>query len=566
MTASTRPTPDMFSHATWPDIAPRFDELAEKPLGLENVDAWLHEWSDLEVAINEAIERASVAYTVDTTDEVAEEAYNRLTGQVAPNLQEQTVRLARRLLELDYEPADLAVLIKTFRNQEEIFRPKNVAINQKLQPLAARYERITGGMTAIWDGERIPLAQLRPYLHDPDRTVRKRAYLKGTVPYIRNRSKLADIFDRQYVLRQKLAKNAGFANYRDFAFREKNRFDYTPADCAAFHDAVSETIVPVVKRMHAGKAKQLGVRSLRPWDQYNDRLGRPGLIPYTTTDELISVTSRMLGNVNPVFGDYLNTMNREGLLDLESREGKAPGGYCTFFEYTGRPFIFMNASKTQDDVETMLHEGGHAIHAFEALQHVPLSFARYPGQEMGEVGSMAMELLAAPYLEASKGGFYSEEDARRARREHLEGILFFFTWCATIDAFQHWIYTSGKGGDRTMRDAAWQEIAGRFNGGIDWSGLEHESIARWYRQLHIWLVPFYYIEYGIAQLGALQVWRNSLSDQAGATEAYRKALALGNTRPLPELFETAGARFAFDAATIGELAELLEGKLAELDD
>ena len=274
----------------------------------------------------------------------------------------------------------------------------------------------------------------------------------------------------------------------------------------------------------------------------------------------------MLGKVNPVFGEYLETMAKEGLLDLESREGKAPGGYCTSFEFTERPFIFMNASKTQDDVETLLHEGGHAIHAFEALKHVPVSFARMPGEEMCEVASMAMELLAAPYLETSKGGFYSEADAKRARREHLEGILYFFTWCATIDAFQHWLYTSGKGDDRTMRDAAWQEIAGRFNGAVDWSGLEHESIARWYRQLHIWLVPFYYIEYGIAQLGALQVWRNSKTDQAAATEAYRTALALGNTRPLPELFATAGARFAFDAETIGELAGLIESELATLED
>ena len=566
MTASTRPAPGDFANATWPEILPRFDSLADAPLDLSKVETWLEDWSDLHVAISEAIARAAVAYTVDTTDAAAEEAYNRLSGDVAPQLQEQTVRLARRLLALDYEPDDLKIMIKTFRNQEEIFRPRNVAINQKLQRLDARYEKITGGMTAVWDGERIPLAQLRPYLLDPDRTVRRKAFLKGLAPYARNRSKLADIFDQQYALRQRMAKNAGFSNYRDFVFREKNRFDYTPDDCVVFHDAVAETIVPVVKRLHAKKAKALGVRALRPWDLMADPFGRPGLKPYESTADLISGSARMLGKVNPVFGEYLETMDREGLLDLESREGKAPGGYCTFYEYSRRPFIFMNASKTQDDVETLLHEGGHAIHSFEVLEHVPISFARYPGEEMAEVASMAMELLAAPYLTKDEGGFYSEAEARRARREHLEGILSFFTWCATIDAFQHWLYTSGKGGDRTMRDAVWQEIAGRFNGGVDWSGFEHESIARWYRQLHIWLVPFYYIEYGIAQLGALQVWRNSRSDQAAATEAYRKALALGNTRPLPELYETAGARFAFDTETIGELAALVEQQLADLED
>jgi oligoendopeptidase F len=566
MTASARPTPDDFSGATWPAILPRFDALAEAPLDLENVETWLREWSDLNVAIGEAIERASVAYTVNTNDKVSEEAYNRLTGDVAPQMQEQTVRLSARLLELDYEPDDLKVMLKTLRNQQEIFRPENVAINQQLQRLDAKYEKITGGMTALWEGERIPLARLKPFFLVPDRATRKRAFRKGLAPYVRNRNKLAQIFDQQYALRQQMAANAGFENYRDFVFREKNRFDYTPADCLAFHDAVAETIVPVVTRLNDAKRSQLGVRTLRPWDTAADPFKRPGLAPYEATDELIAASTRMLGKVNPVFGDYLETMNREGLLDLESREGKAPGGYCTFYEYSGRPFIFMNASKTQDDVETLLHEGGHAIHTFEVMQNVPISFARYPGEEMAEVGSMAMELLAAPYLEKEQGGFYSPDDARRARREHLEGILSFFTWCATIDAFQHWIYTSGTGGDANARDAAWLEISGRFNAGVDWSGYERDSIARWYRQLHIWLVPFYYIEYGIAQLGALQVWRNSKTDQAAATEAYRKALALGNTRPLPELFATAGARFAFDAETIGELAQLIEDELATLAD
>jgi oligoendopeptidase F len=567
MTASTaaRPTPDDFAQATWPDILPRFDELAEAPLDLSNVEEWLQTWSDLHVAIDEAIERASVAYTVDTTDKSAEEAYNRLTGDVAPQVQEQTVRLSERLLGLDYEPEDLKIMLKTLRNQREIFRPENVAVNQKLQRLDARYEKITGGMTALWEGERIPLAQLRPYLLVPDRSVRKRAFRKALAPYVRNRNKLAAIFDQQYVLRQELAANAGFDNYRDYVFREKNRFDYTPDDCVAFHDAVAETIVPAVTRLNEKKRTNLGVRSLRPWDTAADPFKRPGLVPYQKTADLIEGATRMLTRVDPIFGEYLETMNEEGLLDLESRAGKAPGGYCTGFEYSGRPFIFMNASKTQDDVETLLHEGGHAVHAFEILQHVPLSFARYPGEEMAEVGSMAMELLAAPYLEKEQGGFYSADDARRARREHLEGILSFFTWCATIDAFQHWIYTNGQGGDADARDAAWLEISGRFNAGVDWSGYERDSIARWYRQLHIWLVPFYYIEYGIAQLGALQVWRNSKDDQAAATQAYRTALALGNTRSLPELFETAGARFAFDAETIGELAQLVEDELATLE-
>jgi oligoendopeptidase F len=459
----------------------------------------------------------------------------------------------------------MAVVLRKFRNQQEIYRPENVPLIQDLQPLDARYQRITGEMTAEWDGKTVALAQLKPYLQNPDRAVRERAYRLMLAPYIEQREALADVFDEQYALHQRIAANAGFADFRDFMFREKNRFDYTPADCEAFHDAVAATVVPALAKRYERRRALLGVDTLRPWDTGADPLGRPALRPYEAIDELVTGTVRMLSRVNPVFGEYLATMQREGLLDLESRPGKAPGGYCTGLEYSKRPFIFMNASGTQDDVETLLHEGGHAIHAFETMDTLPLTFQRYPGEEMGEVGSMAMELLAAPYLEREQGGYYSPEDARRARTEHLEGVLSGIAWIAAIDAFQHWIYAGGEGHDRDARDAAWKRISARFDGGLDWSSAEAESLGRWYRQLHIFLVPFYYIEYGIAQLGALQVWRNSLSDQAQATAAYRRALALGNTRSLPELFEAAGATFAFDRATIGELVTLVETHLAEMD-
>jgi oligoendopeptidase F len=478
---------------------------------------------------------------------------------------EQRVRLSERLLDLGYERDDLAVVLRKFRNQKAIYRPENVPLIQELQPLDARYQRITGEMTAEWEGKTVALAQLKPYLQNPDRTVRERAFRLMLGPYIEQRDALADVFDEQYALRQRIAENAGFADFRDFMFQEKNRFDYTPADCEAFHDAVAETVVPALAKRYERRRGLLGVETLRPWDTGADPLGRPALKPYEQIDELVTGTEQMLGRVDPVFGAYLATMRQEGLLDLESRPGKAPGGYCTGFEFSKRPFIFMNASGTQDDVETMLHEGGHAIHAFETMERLPLTFQRYPGEEMAEVGSMAMELLAAPYLAREEGGFYSVEDAARARTEHLEGVLSALAWIAAIDAFQHWIYASGDGHDRDARDAAWQRIADRFDGGLDWSGAEAEGLARWYRQLHIFLVPFYYIEYGIAQLGALQVWRNSLRDQAGAIAAYRQALALGNTRSLPELYEAAGARFAFDRETIGELVEMIEATLAEMD-
>jgi oligoendopeptidase F len=565
MTTAVRPTPGDFKDATWGEILPRFDALAADPLDVSNAASWLEEWSALEEALAEATALASIAYTTDTTNREYEAAYERFAGEIEPQVAEQRVRLSERLLALDYAPDDLAVTIRNFRNQQEIFRAENVPLRQALQKLDAEYQRITGTMTAEWDGKTIPLAQLKPYTLDPDRAVRERAFRKGFEPYEQQREALASVFDRQLELRQQIAKNAGFANFRDYVFREKNRFDYTPADCETFHDAVAAKVVPALTRRHEKRRALLGVDSLRPWDLSADPLGRPGLKPYATVDELIAGSANMLGRVSPAFGEYLEIMNREGLLDLDSREGKAPGGYCSSLDYRRRPFIFMNGAGTQDDVETLLHEGGHCIHAFEAFEHLPLTFQRYPGEEMSEVGSMAMELLAAPYLEKSEGGFYSKEDANRARIDHLESVLEGIAWIATVDAFQHWIYTHPEGADAAARDEQWQQVKARFDPSVDWSGIEDLQVARWYRQLHIFLVPFYYIEYGLAQLGALQVWRNSLTDQAGAVAAYRQALALGNTRGLPDLYAAAGARFSFNEDVVGELVELVEDQLAKLE-
>ena len=291
---------------------------------------------------------------------------------------------------------------------------------------------------------------------------------------------------------------------------------------------------------------------------------RSPLKPFDNVGTLITQAETIFARVDPKLGEYFTTMATEHLLDLDSRKGKAPGGYCIDYPYRGRPFIFMNAVGVNGDVETLLHEAGHAFHVFEA-HHIPLYWQRSPGSEMAEVASMSMELLTAPYLAKQDGGYYDTAAARRARIEHLEGILQALPHIAAVDAFQHWIYISGEGHDRDARDTAWLRLRARFEQGVDWSGLEQERVARWYRQLHIFLYPFYYIEYGIAQLGALQVWRNSLADHAGALAAYRRALALGATAPLPQLFEAAGAELAFDAETMGGLVALIEAQLAALE-
>jgi oligoendopeptidase F len=309
---------------------------------------------------------------------------------------------------------------------------------------------------------------------------------------------------------------------------------------------------------------QMSLDSLRPWDTGHDPEGREPLTPYDTVTQLNSTAQTIFGRVDPVFGDQFQTMIDEELLDLESRQGKRPGGFCTSFPDSKRPFIFMNASGVARDVRTLLHEAGHAFHGFAAFD-LPFVFQRHPGSEMAEVASMSMELLAAPSLHVSTGGYYNEDDYRRARVDHLEGILDIFPWVATVDAFQHWLYTNPDAADRDARDAYFRELCTRFDPHTDWSGLDAERSARWHKQLHLFLYPFYYIEYGIAQLGALQVWRNSLEDQAGAVKAYRDALALGGSRPLPELFDAAGARMIFDADGMGELVGLVESEIESLE-
>ncbi len=565
MTARTLPgSPDAFAEATWADILPYYDDLATRPLDREGADAWLGEWSTLEELLDEARNLAEIAYTVDTTDPAKEAAQVRWSAEIGPVRQEQQVRLARRLLDLGYSRPDLDQVLKRWRTQIELFREENLPLLEQLEGLNTQYNKITGSFTVEWDGEEIPLPRLAPFLLSPDRATRERAFRLGAKNYVERHDELADLFGKQYAIRQQIARNAGFDNFRDYVFRDYMRFDYTPADCERFHEAVEQTVVPAVARLHERRRRRMGLDTLRPWDTEPDPEGREPLRPFTEVQPWIGRTTALFARVDPALGDYFKTMEDEKLLDLDSRKGKAPGGYCTTLEHRGRPFIFMNAAGVHDDVNTLLHEAGHAFHAFESDAQ-PLVWQRQYGAEIAEVASMAMELLAAPFLAEEQGGYYSDADARRARVDHLEGILTILPHIASVDAFQHWIYTGGEGHDAAARDAAWLRVRARFEPSVDWSGLEAERIARWYRQLHIFLIPFYYIEYGIAQLGALQVWRNSLRDPAAALTSYRRALALGGTRPLPELFATAGGRLAFDAATMGELVTLIEDQLAALE-
>lgn len=548
----------------WADFERVYDSLAAEPLDQAAAEDWLARWARFEDALAEIREQVHYDYTCNTADADLESLNLKFQSEIEPRAEEQRVRLSRRLLDTGFSRADLVESLRRFRTTRDIYRPENVPLQSQELALISEHEKVTGNMTATWRGEELPLPMLRPFMQDPDRGVRESAWRLHRKPYMDQREELANLFSKQYELRQQIARNAGFDNYRDYKHIEKHRYDYTPADCYDFHEAVLEIAVPAAERIYDRRRDEMGLDSLRPWDVDVDPSGRPPLRPFEDDRDFRTRASDIFDRVDPDLGERFRIMDAEGLLDLASRKGKAPGGYMTDLPVRKRPLIFMNASGIADDVVTLVHEAGHAFQGFEQFDNGLMFCQRWPGMEMAEVGSMAMELLSAPYWARDSGGYYDQDDYRRARIDHLEGVILFFPHCATIDAFQHWVYTDPHGADPAERDEHWLDLRRRYERGIDYTGLERERIARWYQQLHIFEVPFYYIEYGIAQLGALQVWRNSIRDQAAAVAAYRRALGFGSTRPLPELFATAGIKLAFDRETLAELIGLVEEELERL--
>jgi oligoendopeptidase F len=555
-------SPEALSGASWSDIAPFYDALAEITVVPAAVGGWVSTWSRLEELVEEAGTLATVAYTCDTANEAKEAANRRWTSEIFPKAAEQQVRLARRLLAFGYSPPGLEPTLRNFRTDIEIFREENVALFSQLEELTTSYQKLTGGLSVDWDGELKTIPQLQPFLKVRDRSVRERAFHAGGAAYIDQKGELSALFDRMYALRQEVAQNAGFADFQAYAFRAKHRVDYTPDDVAVFHDAVEATVTPALERMMEYRRQRLEVDALRPWDTQIDLETTRPVKPFEDLTGFVDPAKRIFDALDPELGAQFRRMSNEGLLDLESRPGKAPGGYCTKLAFRGVPFIFMNAVGVPDDVNTLVHEAGHSFHDF-AAQSQPLIWQRSVGHEAAELASMSMELLVVPHL-ARPTGYYSAAEARVAHIEQLEDILVSLAHIASVDAFQRWIYTSGAGHDAAARDAAWLRIRGRFERGVDWTGLEAERVIRWYRQLHIFEYPFYYIEYGIAQLGALQIWRASRQDSRATVERYCRALALGGTQSLPEIYRAAGVRLIFDEAGMRDLVELVEHRMWEL--
>ncbi|MFI5272083.1 MAG: M3 family oligoendopeptidase [Ktedonobacterales bacterium] len=557
-----------FSTWTWDQIAPYYDDLVARDLTTANVEQWLADWTSISALLDEVNTRYTVITTANTADEESERRYTVYLDQIVPAMMAAEQRVKQKLLDSGLHPQGFEQPLKKLRAEAALYREANVPLQAEHRKLGLEYEKIAGARNVTWEGREIPALQLFTVLEEPDRERRERAWRLIRARTAQDSPALSDLWRRLIGVRARIAANAGFDSFRAYRWQQLFRFDYSPEDAKRFHTAIEEVAVPAANRIFAERRERLGVSTLRPWDVDVDTANRPALHPYDTIEELETKTSNIFRQVEPDFGGYFETMRSEGLLDLDSRKNKAPGGYSLTYTVTRRPVIYSNSVGAHEDVQTLLHEGGHAFHAFEAA-HLPYLQQRIEQMtpiEFAEVASMSMELLGGPYLTKQFGGFYNDAEAARARTDHLAGNIVFWPYMAMIDALQHWIYEhQDEAADIERVDEVWAGLEDRFRPSWDWSGLEQEKRTFWRRQGHVWVDPFYYVEYGMAQLGAVQVWGNSLRDPSAAVAAYRHALSLGATVSLPDLYTAAGARFAFDADTLRAAVELMERVRGELE-
>ncbi len=551
--------PSDFVISDWASLEPFFILLNDRqPGSVSELEQWLRDASELEAVISEEACWRQIKMTCDTENKALEESFNYFMLELQPRIQPWSDTLNRKLVASPFvqqlPTAQYATFLRNIRKQIDLYREKNVPIQAEISVLQQQYGVIAGKMTIIINDQEYTLQQAAKFLEDEDREVREKVYRQIVERRYQDRDALDRLFNQLLQKRNQLALNAGMENYRAYRFLELGRFDYDHSMCEQFHQAVKDEVMPLINEIYAKKKERLGLTTLRPWDIEAEPIGTKPLRPFANGQELTQKSIDCLRRLHPFFGDCIETLRTKGHLDLESRKGKAPGGYNCPLAETGAPFIFMNAAGTLDDVTTMIHEGGHAVHSF--LTHsLPLNgFKEYP-TEIAEVASMSMELFSMGYWDS----FFSDPaEWQRAKEQQLERVITIFPWIATIDKFQHWIYTHPQH-SVAERNEAWLSILNEYSSSvIDFSGLESYRSYQWQRQLHLFEVPFYYIEYGIAQLGAIGLWQQYHQDQARALDHYINALSLGGTKTLPELFNAAGLPFDFSAARIRSLMQFVQ--------
>ena len=557
--------PAGFRFAAPKDLAPYYEELLHRPIhSVVQLWQWLCDRGHLGSEVSEYFSRCFLAVSRDTEDEAAQQTYRQAVSEFLPFITEQDNLLDRRLAACPYvdkiEDESIVLYLRNLRNQLAIYREVNTPLHTKTQLCAKQHSKLFAGMDIQVDDQRITLQRAGAMLEIPDRPQRESVYHKINRRILSDATELEAIFDTLLTKRHQMAQNAGFANYRDYRFAELNRFDYTPEDCRDFHTAVRREIVPLLDQAYRYRKASLRLDRLRPWDLNTDPEGRPPLQPFRDIDELVERSAACLDRLDPDFGNILRRMEAAGHLDLESRPGKRPGGYNMPLLASGMPFIFMNATSSVADMRTLLHECGHALHSYLSKDREP-AFTRRVPPEAAELAAMSMELLSMEHWDLF---FPDPREWKRARLHQLEMVLKVLPWVATIDAYQHWLYTH-PGHDQATRREAWLQTFHRYRAPIvDHTGLEEYTAHLWHKQLHLFEVPFYYIEYGIAQLGALAVWRAYRDDPAGTMQRYRQALELGYSCSVPDIYAAMGIPFDFSPEYVTELARFVADELESL--
>lgn len=551
---------------TWEDIQPYFIDLKEREIKSKaDFIRWLQDRSELDAILEENAAWRYIKMTVDTRDKELSQSYTYFVTEIQPQLAPLDDELNQKMMaysyveELKAQP-DYAIYFRSVQKDLNLFQEENISIEAEISEQAQQYGAISAAQMIEFRGEKMTMQKASVFMKDLDENVRREIFQLIGERRLQDNEKLDELYSSLVSKRHQIALNSGFENFRDYKFQSLGRFDYTKEDCFNFHYSIKKHIVPIVKSIQEKQAKLLGVDKLNPWDLEVDPLGKPALKPFENGKELLDGTVSMFNNIDRYFGECIETMNEMGHLDLESKEGKAPGGYNYPLYEIGVPFIFMNAVGAHRDLVTMVHEGGHAIHSFLSRDLALTGFKNLPS-EVAELASMSMELLS---MEQWEQFFPVAEDLQRAKTEQLETILKILPWVATIDEFQHWVYENPT---HTVaeRQQKWEAITKDYGTGmVNWDGYEEYKSRSWQRQLHLFEVPFYYIEYGIAQLGALAVWKNSKTDFAKTIQQYKDALSLGYTRQIPEIYKTAGIQFNFSDQYVKELAEFVKHELDAL--
>jgi oligoendopeptidase F len=558
--------PQDFTVTVWAELKPYYDKLTDENIhNTEELVLWLRKRSELESVVSEDLAWRYIRMTCDTTDKEIEKAYLFFVQEIEPHISPYNDKLNKKLIEADEKyklPAEkYFVYLRAVKKEIEIFREENIPLFTEIATLAQQYAAINAKMTINYEGKEQTLQQAANYLKNPDRKIREEVYYLVANRRLQDQTSLDELFNKLLALRHKVAVNAGFQNFRDFMFAALGRFDYTPADCFKFHESVREQIVPFMNARALKRKAELHLDKLKPWDMDVDTEGKPTLKPFSDGQDLTEKGIACFSKIDSYFADCLATMKQLKHLDLDSRIGKAPGGYNYPLAEIGAPFIFMNAAGNIRDLQTLVHEGGHAVHSFLTKDMELNAFKNTPS-EVAELASMSMELISMDGWDQFN---FDSDELRRAFIDQLENSLETLPWVATVDKFQQWIYTNPEHTNEE-RTKMWVEIFDEFNmKEVDFKGQEKYKAAAWHKQLHIFEVPFYYIEYGFAQLGAIAMWKNYKLNKTKGLENYKAALKLGYSKPIGEIYKTGGIQFDFSNEYVHELKAFVETELAKLE-